>query len=243
MIETPGDGGRLMAPRMSGVGYKCASGATENLVRCTPNSGPSRVRCPVSPTTDLIQAAQDGQLFGFALNEWTPRISAMSARRCPMTKSKRYKRYSAEFKRESILRASEEGNTDTVVCEELGISTRQFRRWRDELRLLGDEAFGEPVVDRGEEVVGFVRFVLMFPQASKAHRRTKLPGFRLKLLSNRDPIEEAGDADEYRSSWRYPMPRYGHLAILTPNLVGAGSRDCVFRCEAVHSRVALRGSR
>ncbi len=46
-----------------------------------------------------------------------------------MTKPKRYRRYSAEFKREAILRASEEGDTDTAVCEELGISTRQFRRW------------------------------------------------------------------------------------------------------------------
>ncbi len=58
-----------------------------------------------------------------------------------MTKPKRYKRYSAEFKREAILRASEEGNTDKAVCEELGISTRQFLRWRDELQLLGDDAF------------------------------------------------------------------------------------------------------
>ena len=58
-----------------------------------------------------------------------------------MTKPKRYKRYSAEFKREAILRASEEGVTDQAVCDELGISTRQFRRWRDELQLLGDDAF------------------------------------------------------------------------------------------------------
>ncbi len=58
-----------------------------------------------------------------------------------MTKPKRYKRYSAEFKREAILRASEEGMTDRAVCDELGISTRQFRRWRDELELLGTDAF------------------------------------------------------------------------------------------------------
>ncbi len=58
-----------------------------------------------------------------------------------MTKPKRYKRYSSEFKREAILRASEEGNTDKAVCEELGISTRQFLRWRDELRWRGDDAF------------------------------------------------------------------------------------------------------
>ncbi len=58
-----------------------------------------------------------------------------------MTKAKRYKRYSSEFKREAILRAGEEGVTDRAVCDELGISTRQFRRWRDELQLLGDDAF------------------------------------------------------------------------------------------------------
>ena len=69
-----------------------------------------------------------------------------------MTKPKRYKRDSSEFKREAILRASEEGQTDTTVCEELGISTRQFRRWRDELQLLGDEAFPGQGRTRDEEL-------------------------------------------------------------------------------------------
>ena len=45
-----------------------------------------------------------------------------------MTKKKRYKRYSLEFKREALMRASEEGVTDVIVCEELGISARQLRR-------------------------------------------------------------------------------------------------------------------
>jgi len=34
-----------------------------------------------------------------------------------------YKRYSVEFKREALKRASEDGLTDKVVCEELGISS------------------------------------------------------------------------------------------------------------------------
>ncbi len=38
-----------------------------------------------------------------------------------MTKRKRYKRYSAEFKREALKRASEEGVTDVIFCEELGV--------------------------------------------------------------------------------------------------------------------------
>ncbi len=61
--------------------------------------------------------------------------------RCQLTKPKRYKRYSAEFKREALRRAAEEGMTDKAVCDELGISPRQFQRWRGELELLGKEAF------------------------------------------------------------------------------------------------------
>ncbi len=74
-----------------------------------------------------------------------------------MTQPKRYKRYSAEFKREAILRAAEEGNTDKAVCEELGISTRQFLRWRDELQLLGNDAFPGQGRTRDEELAGLKR--------------------------------------------------------------------------------------
>ncbi len=69
-----------------------------------------------------------------------------------MTKAKRYQRYSSEFKREAIQRASEEGVTDQVVCDDLGISTRQFRRWRDELQVLGAEAFPGQGRTRDEEI-------------------------------------------------------------------------------------------
>ena len=74
-----------------------------------------------------------------------------------MTRPKRYKRYSAEFKREAILRATEEGKTDKAVCDELGISTRQFRRWRDELELLGGEAFPGKGRTRDQELVDLKR--------------------------------------------------------------------------------------
>ena len=74
-----------------------------------------------------------------------------------MTKPKRYKRYSAEFKREAILRASEEGATDQAVCDELGISTRQLRRWRDELQLLGDDAFPGQGRTRDDEMADLKR--------------------------------------------------------------------------------------
>ena len=74
-----------------------------------------------------------------------------------MTKPKRYKRYSAEFKKESIRRATEENVTDKAVCEELGISTRQFRRWRDELQLLGSDAFPGKGQSRDEDLTSLKR--------------------------------------------------------------------------------------
>jgi transposase-like protein len=40
----------------------------------------------------------------------------------------RRKRYSSELKRQALKRADEPGVTDALVCEELGISTRQLRR-------------------------------------------------------------------------------------------------------------------
>ncbi len=74
-----------------------------------------------------------------------------------MTKPQRYKRYSTEFKREAILRGSEEGITDKAVCDELGISTRQFRRWRDELEVLGKEAFPGTGRTRDQELADLKR--------------------------------------------------------------------------------------
>ena len=52
----------------------------------------------------------------------------------------RRKRYGAEFKRQALKRADEPGVTDALVCEELGISTRQLRRWRDAVTEHGAEA-------------------------------------------------------------------------------------------------------
>ena len=53
----------------------------------------------------------------------------------------RRKRYSKELKREALRRANDEGVTDTLVAEEMGFSTRQLRRWRDEAKEHGDDAF------------------------------------------------------------------------------------------------------
>ena len=74
-----------------------------------------------------------------------------------MTKPKRYKRFSSEFKREAIRRAAAEGMTDKAVCEELGVSTRQFLRWRDELHVLGNDAFPGKGRARDEELTALKR--------------------------------------------------------------------------------------
>jgi len=73
-----------------------------------------------------------------------------------MTK-KKYKRYSPEFKRHTLKKASEDGMTDKVVCDDLGISPRQLRRWRDQYRLLGDEAFPGQGRKRDDEVAELKR--------------------------------------------------------------------------------------
>ena len=44
-----------------------------------------------------------------------------------------------------------------AVCDELGISARQLARWRDELRLLGDDAFLGKGQTRSDEVTKLKR--------------------------------------------------------------------------------------
>jgi len=70
---------------------------------------------------------------------------------------KKYRRYSPEFKRHALKRASEDGTTDRAVCAELGISERQLRRWRDQFRLLGDQAFPGQGKKRDDEIADLKR--------------------------------------------------------------------------------------
>ena len=70
---------------------------------------------------------------------------------------KKYRRYSAEFKRHALKRASEDGTTDREVCKDIGISERQLRRWRDQYRLLGDQAFPGQGKKRDDEIADLKR--------------------------------------------------------------------------------------
>ena len=69
----------------------------------------------------------------------------------------RRKRYSAEFKREALRRANEPGVTDLLVAEELGISARQLRRWRDAVNRDGENAFPGQGKSRDEEMTRLKR--------------------------------------------------------------------------------------
>ena len=70
---------------------------------------------------------------------------------------RKYRRYSPEFKRHALKRASEDGTTDKEVCEDLGISPRQLSRWRDQYRLLGDQAFPGQGKRRDDEIAELKR--------------------------------------------------------------------------------------
>jgi transposase len=57
----------------------------------------------------------------------------------------------------ALKRASEDGVTDKEVCEDLGVSERQLRRWRDQFRLDGEEAFPGLNQSHSEEVAELKR--------------------------------------------------------------------------------------
>ena len=69
----------------------------------------------------------------------------------------RRKRYSTELKREAVRRCNEPGVTAVLVAEELGISTRQLRRWRDVAQEHGQDAFPGQGKARDEEVMRLKR--------------------------------------------------------------------------------------
>ena len=69
----------------------------------------------------------------------------------------RRKRYSSEFKLQAIKRADEPGVTDTLVADEIGVSTKQLRRWRDAFKEDGEAAFPGQGVTRDQELAKLKR--------------------------------------------------------------------------------------
>jgi hypothetical protein len=60
------------------------------------------------------------------------------------------------------------------------------------LQVFGVEAFGEPAVDLGSQMVSFFLLALLLPQPTQAHHHPQLQRLRLLSLSNLARFEEAG---------------------------------------------------
>lgn len=53
------------------------------------------------------------------------------------------------------------------------------------------KSFGEPMVDRCQEVMGFVAFALLVPESSEAGGSTEFPGLCLLVLGYRNGMVKA----------------------------------------------------
>jgi len=63
--------------------------------------------------------------------------------------------YSKEFKRQAVELLETRDTTGAAVARELGIKQNQLYKWRDELKLKGDDAFkgpGRTTADKSSEV-------------------------------------------------------------------------------------------
>ncbi len=69
----------------------------------------------------------------------------------------RRRKYSAEFKREAVLMASQSEVTKTQIGQELGISPNMITRWARELKESGSKAFGGQGQARDEEMTALKR--------------------------------------------------------------------------------------
>lgn len=63
--------------------------------------------------------------------------------------------YSKEFKRQAVALLETRDRTGTEVARELGVKQNQLYKWREELKLKGDDAFkgpGRQTADKRSEV-------------------------------------------------------------------------------------------
>src|SRR5215813_14707708 len=74
----------------------------------------------------------------------------------------------------------------TVLCPELIKQRLGF------LEISGVKALGEPTVDWCKEVMGFLAFALLLPQASQAGRGAEFPRFGLLALGDADGVLKTG---------------------------------------------------
>ena len=55
--------------------------------------------------------------------------------------SRKRRRFDAEFKRQAVLLASEEGQSQSQVARDLGVRPDMLRRWKRQLEKEGERAF------------------------------------------------------------------------------------------------------
>jgi hypothetical protein len=60
------------------------------------------------------------------------------------------------------------------------------------LQISGVKGLGEPVVDLGEQLAGFIAFALALPQASQAHGGSQLQGFGLLAAGHVEGLAKTG---------------------------------------------------
>ena len=67
------------------------------------------------------------------------------------------RKYSAEFKRESVALANDADVTRSQIAQELGINATLLGRWSRELKERGQQAFGGQGKPRDEEIARLKR--------------------------------------------------------------------------------------
>src|SRR6516165_1665504 len=95
-----------------------------------------------------------------------------------------------------VLHTQGVANTRLVLLGSKGVSTGVALRQRLQQRLGllqvgGVKTLGEPAVDWGEQVIGFLAFALLLPESSQTGRGAECEGFRLLILGYRNGLMKA----------------------------------------------------
>src|SRR5882724_12367214 len=92
-----------------------------------------------------------------------------------------------------LTRSRRSSRFTTYLLEQVAHDSQEFvQQCLRILHIRRIEPFGEPGVDRREEVTSLWYFPLLLPQASEARRGAEFPGFRLLVLGYRHGLPETG---------------------------------------------------
>jgi transposase len=94
---------------------------------------------------------------GFALIQWTPEMCCEQHQEVSDDETEALQTLQRGVQTRSDTTFNRRRKHGQGGGEELGISTRQFRRWRDELEILGNDAFPGQGRSRDEELTALKR--------------------------------------------------------------------------------------